>query len=228
MGFAVRTRFILGIIGFIVVLLLIKALLSLSLDPVVYNLQIKGLSYINPSYLRASVMPIGGVHLSKLKVPYDPFIKSYTIKYLGKGIALLSVKERKICCVLYANGEYVLISQDGYFLLKIPSSELYKATGYKIFFDVGSENFNDYRIINTSIVRDISVVLSYPLWFKKEVLEVDLMKKTLYFTRGISVKVQKFDLSNSTEEVILKLVGDSRIGSRYLQIGNNFVHLPNS
>jgi hypothetical protein len=226
MDFAVRVRFVLGIIGFIVALFVIKEVLALNFDPIVYKLQIEGLNYLNPSYLKTEVMPIGGIHFSKLRVPPDPFIKSYKFKYVGNGMARLDVKERKIACVVYANGKYFLSSKGGYFLLEIPSSRLYKATGYKIFFDIGSLNFNDTRIINASIVKDMNEVLSYPEWFKEKVLEVDVKKKTLYFVKGVSIRVQKFDLNSDTQNVISKLVESSPIGSRYLEIEKNFVHLP--
>ena len=226
MDFAVRVRFVLGMVGFIVALFVIKEVLSLNFDPIVYRLQIEGLDYLNPSYLKAEVMPIGGIHFSKLRVPPDPFIKSYEFKYVGNGVAQLDVKERKIACLVYANGKYFLSSKDGYSLLEIPSSGLYQATGYKIFFDIGSLNFNGTRVINASTVKDINEVLSYPKWFKEKVLEVDVKKKTLYFVKGVSVRVQKFDLNSDAQDVIFKLVENSPIGSRYLEIERNFVHLP--
>ncbi|WP_036222536.1 hypothetical protein [Mesoaciditoga lauensis] len=227
MDFAARIRFVMGIIGFFVVLFVVKEVLALNFDPIVYNLQIEGLKYLNPSYLKLKVMPIGGVHLSKLTIPSDPFIKSYTLNYVGNGRALLDIKERSIVCIIYANEKYFLASKDGYFLLEVPKAALYKATGYTIFFDIDSLNLNNDRIINPMIVKEIGTILSYPVWFRKKILEVDVKKKTLYFVKGVSVKVQSFALDSTVQQVISKLVENSEIGSRYFEIEKNFVHLPN-
>ncbi len=227
MDFAIRARFVLGIIGFFVSLFVVKETLALKFDPVVYELRIEGLKYLNPSYLKTKVMPIGGIHLSQIVVPHDPFVKSYELKYIGHGVALLKINEREIAFVVYAQGEYFLTSDDGYFLMKISKEKLYEATGYKIFFDIDVLNFNDDRITNPLILKDIKSVFSYEKNLEDELLEVDVKKKTLYFIKGISLKVQSFDLDRPTQEIIFKLVEDSEIGSRYLEIGKNFVHLPN-
>jgi hypothetical protein len=218
---------VVGVLGFFVTLFLIKSVLSIHKDPVIYKLEVEGTRYLNPSYLKFVIMPIGGVHISDLRVPQDPFISSYKLEYIGNGTALLKVKERRISCVVSINGNYFLASKDGYLLLKLNKRELYHATGYKIFFDISPMNVEEDRVINPAVIDDFREVLSYSHPLEDILLEVDVAKKTLYFVKGVSVKVGSFSLTKAQEAVILKLVESSSIGSRYLEVGNNFVRLPN-
>lgn len=224
--FGARARFAISFIGIFIIILMIKAFLALNFDPVIYDLKISGNAFLNPQYIKERILPIGGVHLSELKIPFDSFIKSYKIRYIGNGIAELMLKERKPKFVVATQDGYFLTSKDGFFLLKLSKDELYRATGYKIFFNVDPTSLDERGIINPKILSNINTVLSYPKWFGKLVLEVDLDKKTLYLVKGITVKVNDLNLSKSYELAIIKLIENSRIGSRYLVVGQNFVRLP--
>ncbi len=227
MDFSARVHFVLGILGFFISILLIKSVLSIHFDPVVYHLRVEGTKYLNKAYIKFKIMPIGGVHLSDLRVPADPLIFSYKLEYAGNGTAILKVKERKISFIICENDDYFLASEDGYLLVKLNKQELYRATAYKIFFDISAVNFEDDKVVNPVILEDFKRVLSYSPQFERDLLEVDVGKKTLYFVKGVSVKVTDFTLTKAQQDAILKLVESSEIGSRYLEIENNFVRFPN-
>lgn len=227
MEFATRARFILLLVGIFISLLVVKALLSLNFDPVVYKLRIEGSKYLNQEYVKREVMPIGGIHLSKLSVPSDSFVKSYKTKYIGNGVAILTLKERQPAFVLSTSNEYFLTSKDGAFLLKLSKAEMYQATAYKIFFNVDPINLSENGIRNPHVISEIDTILSYPDWFKKLILEVDVRKKTLYFVKGISIKLNDLNLDESYEKIIGNLIKNSPIGSRYFVVNQNFVRLPN-
>ncbi len=227
MEFATRARFVLSLIGIFTSLLMIKAFLSLNFDPVVYKLRVQGARYLNKEYVKREVMPIGGIHLSKLVLPSDPFIKSYKVEYADNGVVNLILKERQPAFVLSTSKNYFLVSRDGIFLMKLSKADIYRATAYKIFFDLDPINLSDDEIINPKIISEIETILSYPDWFEKLILEVDIRKKTLYFVKGISIKFNDLNLNRSYEMVIDNLIKNSSIGSRYFVVGQNFVHLPN-
>ncbi len=227
MEFATRARFVLLLVGIFTLLLVIKALLSLDFDPVVYKLRIQGAWYLNQEYVKREVMPIGGIHLSKLGVPSDSFVKSYKMEYAGNGVANLILKERHPAFIISTPKGYFLASKDGMFLMKLSKTEIYRATAYKIFFNVDPINLNGNKIRNPQVVSEIDTILSYPNWFRKLILEVDVRKKTLYFVKGVSIKLNSLNLDESYETVIDNLIKSSSIGSRYFVVGQNFVHLPN-
>ncbi len=225
--FDARARFIVVFIGIFIITLMIKAFLALDFDPVIHKLKISGNRFLNPQYIERKVLPIGGVHFSELGAPSDSFVESYKIRYIGNGTAELILKERKPDFVVATQNGYFLTSKDGIFLLKLSKNEIYHATGYKIFFDVDPTSLDKNGIINPKILSNINTIFSYPKWFRKLVLEVDLRKKTLYFIKGITVKVNDLNLGESYEHAIVKLIENSRIGSRYFVVGQNFVRLPN-
>ncbi len=227
MEFEARARFVLSLIGVFTSLLMVKAFLSLDFDPIVYKLRIQGTRYLNKEYVRREVMPIGGIHLSKLGVPVDPFVKSYKIEYIGNGVANLILKERRPSFIISTSEGYFLASKSGTFLLKLSKAEIYQATAYKIFFNVDPINLSGDRIRNPQVVSEINTIMSYPIWFKKTILEVDVRRKTLYFVKGISIKFNDLNLDKSFEMVIGNLIKNSPIGSSYLVVGQNFVRLPN-
>ncbi len=226
--FKARANFILLVLGFAFLIYLIKIIPSLYFDPVIYKIDISGNEFLNTQYLKNFVMPVGGVKLSKLSVPYDPFLKSFAFKYIGNGTAELTVVERKPSFISSTSDGYFLASSDGVFLMTISKDELYKFAGLPIFFGIESFNFNKNGIMNSELVAEIDQILSYPDWFRKEILEVDLKTNTLYFEKGVSIELKNFNLDQETEKAILSIVSSSAIGTRYVKIDNNFIAMPSA
>uniref|UniRef100_A0A7V3VSU4 FtsQ-type POTRA domain-containing protein n=1 Tax=Mesoaciditoga lauensis TaxID=1495039 RepID=A0A7V3VSU4_9BACT len=226
--FRARANLILLIFGFVILIYVIKVAPSLLYDPIVYELKVSGNRFLSTKYIKNIVMPVGGVRLSALTVPYDPFIKSYSIKYEGNGMAQLFVTERTPAFISSTSMGYFLTSPEGVFLAQISKDDLYKLTGMMIVFGIDSFNFNGTGIINPVLVSEIDEILSYPALLKKEILEVDIKTNTLYFAKGVSVRFENLNLSPSVDEVILSMIKTSKIGSRYIFIDNNFIELPQS
>lgn len=226
--FRVRANFVLLILGFIFLIYIIKVIPSLYFDPVIYKIDITGNKFLSTQYLKNLVMPVGGVKLSKLTVPSDPFLKSFAFKYIGDGTAQLIVVERKPSFVASTSDGYFLTASDGIFLMGIPKDQLYKFTGMPIFFGIESFNFNKNGIMNSVLVSEIDQILSYPDWFRKEIFEVDLKTNTLYFAKGVSIEFKNFNLNEETEKAILSIVSSSSIGTRYVTLDNNFIALPSA
>lgn len=224
--FKARANAVLIFFGFIFLIYVVRIIPSLYFDPVVYKLQISGNDFLNAKYLKNIVMPVGGVKLSKLTVPSDPFLKAFSFKYIGNGTVELIVNERKPAFLSSTSSGYFLTSSDGVFLMPVSKDDLYKLTGLPIFFGISSFNFNTNGIINTELVKEIDEILSYPDPIKKELLEVDLQTNTLYFAKGVSIKLKTFTLDKELDNVILSIVSSSEIGTRYILIGNNFITLP--
>jgi hypothetical protein len=224
--FKVRANFVLLVVGFVFLIYIIKIIPSLYFDPVIYKIDVSGNEFLSTQYLKNLVMPVKGVKLSKLTVPSDPFLKSFYFKYIGNGTAELTVVERKPSFISSTSQGYFLTASDGVFLVAIPKDELYKFTGMTIFFGIESFNFNKSGIINPVLVNEIDQILSYPDWFKKEILEVDLKTNTIYFAKGVSIEFKNFNLDQEEEKVILSIVSSSSIGTRYITLDNNFIALP--
>ena len=225
--FDARARFVISFIGIFLVILMIKAILAINFDPVIYKLEISGNEFLNPQYLEREVLPVGGVHISDLRVPHNSFVESYRIRYVGNGTANLILKERKPSFVVATQNGYFLTSAGGIFLFELSKAELYRATGYKIFFGIDPTSMDRNGIINPKILSEIRTILSYPPWFKRLILEINVEQRTLYFVKGIAIKVDSFNLKKSYERLIVELLRNSPIGARYLVVGKNFVRLPN-
>ncbi len=226
--FKARANFILLVFGVVFLIYIVKIIPSLYFDPVIYKIDITGNKFLNTQYLKNLVMPVGGVRLSRLTVPSDAFLKSFSFKYIGNGTAELTVVERQPSFISSTSQGYFLTSSDGIFLMTIPKDELYKFSGIPIFFGIESFNFNKNGIINSELVSEIGQILSYPDWFKKEILEVDLKTNTLYLAKGVSIKLKNFNLDQETEKAILSIVASSKIGARYVKIDNNFIEVPSA
>ncbi len=224
--FRARASLVLLIFGFVILIYVVRILPSLFYDPVVYNLDVSGNTFLTTQYVKNLVMPIGGVKLSNLTVPYDPFIRSYALKYIGNGTAELILKERNPQFISSTSLGYFLTSSEGIFLAEIPKDDLYKFTGLMIVFGIDSFNFNKNGIINPVLVSEIDKILSYPVWLKNQILETDIKTNTLYFAKGISIRFQNFSIDQNEGKVILSMIGSSSIGSRYILIDNNFIKLP--
>lgn len=224
--FRARANAVLILFGFVLLIYVLKIIPSLYFDPVIYKLQISGNDFLNTKYLQNIVMPVGGVKLSKLTVPSDPFLKTFSFKYVGNGTAELILSERKPAFLSSTSSGYFLTASDGVFLMPISKDDLYKLTGLPIFFGISSFNFNGNGIINTELVKEIDEILSYPDPIKKALFEVDLQTNTLYFAKGISMKLKTFTLNEALEKVILSIVSSSQIGTRYILIDNSFIALP--
>lgn len=223
--FEARANAVLLVLGFFVVIFLLKAAVGFNFDPLVYDLKISGNDFLNSKYLDTRIMPIGGVRLSKLSVPSDPFIKSYAFEYMGSGTAELRLVERKPELIVSTGGGYFLSAKDGVFLMKLSKDELYKATGLPIFFGIDPVSVGKEGIINPNIKEYISKVMGYESWFRKEILEVNVGTKTLYLPKGISVKLGSFEIDSAKQRLITMLVSKSPIGSRYLDVGQTLVRL---
>ncbi len=223
--FAVRANFVLFLFGVVLLVYIIKIIPAINFDPLIYNLKISGNEYLNSKYLKNITMPVGGVRFSKLVIPSDLFIKSAHFKYLGNHVAELIVVERKPAFISSTSAGYFLTSSDGVFLMPISKNEIYKFIGLPIFFGIESFNFDKNGIINPVLLDEIKTIFSYPDWFKKLILEVDLKTNTIYFAKGISIRFKDLNLNEGEEKVILSIISSAPIGTRYLFIDNNFISL---
>lgn len=223
--FSARANFVLFLFGIVLLVYIVKVIPYVRFDPIIYDLKISGNKYLNANYLKNLVMPVGGVRFSKLVIPTDLFIKSAHFEYLGNHLAELIVQERKPVFISSTSSGYFLTSLDGVFLMPISKDELYKFTALPIFFGIDSFNFDKNGIINTVLLGEIKTIFSYPDWFRKMILEVDLKSTTIYFTKGVSIKFKDFNLDSETEKAILSIISASSIGARYVLIGNNFISL---